>query len=89
MRPRQPDVFHTVGFVANAVALDVHLVGDVEVRLPVLERARSRVRHGERRLLMPAGQVVDLAVGAGRVLVVGTPGVQVLDASSGHTRASA
>ena len=41
---RQQDVLATVGFVARAVSLHVHLVGDVEQRLSVLDRASALVR---------------------------------------------
>src|SRR5262245_51367815 len=44
MRARQCDIFGAVDLVTGAVGFDVHLVGNVELRLPVFERARLRVR---------------------------------------------
>ena len=40
----QLDVLRTIGVVAGAIGFDVHLVRDVEVRLPVLDRAGFGVR---------------------------------------------
>src|SRR5262245_9410955 len=42
MGSRQCDIFGTVDLVTDPVGFDVHLVGNVELRLPVLERARLR-----------------------------------------------
>src|SRR6266508_4191358 len=44
VRSRERDVLGPIRFVPRFVCLDVHLVGDVEVRLPVLDRAGLGVR---------------------------------------------
>ena len=44
MRAAERDVFRAIGLVARAIFFDVHLVGDLEVRLAVLDRVRLHVR---------------------------------------------
>ena len=44
VRRRQRDILRAIELVTAAIGLDVHLVGNVELRLPVLERVRLRMR---------------------------------------------
>ena len=51
VRPAEPHVLGAIGFPARAIGLDVHLVRDVELRLPVLDCRARRVREVERAQL--------------------------------------
>ena len=39
---RERNIFRAVGLVAGAILLEIHLIGDVELRLPVLDGAGER-----------------------------------------------